>query len=574
MRIMALSKDCLLKVRDNRPWKSNGEEYYRDLIVIHIDFDKMKAQMIINDTESRYGDIGLLQKELEVISGFRKERRCEKQRKTVVWVNSLHINKGFFKGFEEEYHRTNKEEKLWRLYNDDFELRNFSTIANSSSLEDIRKSCGFSEKLSGGQVMKEFLKIRLEKLKGWGKLNYSFAYCANKIFYEGLNGLTYSNSNSIPSLDVYRLIQSCCKAGAITYASEYERKVLNMVKSWDLSSAYPSQFVRQKMPIGKFYRHAATPTNLKMAMDEDKSFIVVIKVKNKMKQAENIIGICAEEKEDGFYYTLTDWDVKCFKLLGIQMKGIIADLRICEKKEYLAKEFRERVVEYYEEKQKTKGVNNTLYFEKKTTLDAIWGKGLQNINPQSDEDIKKRYWRNPARYLLPQWSLWGAAATRYEMIKAIVGIIDISIEDFVACDTDGIKFLGDHNEYFKKRNEEIMAENAAAGFPNCEIGTWKYEGCFENFIQLKKKVYAYSTNGELTCKFAGCSKGAWKEFFKGMEIEEAFERLSKEDFFIPASYGACSTYFWCNGKLFTESRGYKPGDEIIGINQAKAVQGM
>lgn len=567
---MGFDKECLLNVRENKPWKTKEGTYYRDLVVIHIDLaNGGQSQIIVNKTRSKYSDVFSTIGFLNNIVKLRKEKGCKQIYRTVVWVNNLKINEVLFSGFnfERQEYDGKKGKKLWRLYNDEFEIRNFDLITNCEDLEALRKSCGFEEKLSGAQIMRRFLMLRDKQgLKGWAKLNYSFAYCANKLFFKGLEDLKYSNSNSVPNLETYNLIQNCNQAGFLYYNRNDRKVLLEGINGWDISSAYPAQFVNQKMPVGQFRTMAANSKSLRAAMENDWAFIVKIKTTKKLDN--NVMNIECEEDENGYYYTMNDWDVKCFKLLEIGIVGTVVDIKVCKEKEYLDDGFRKRIIEYYTDKQNSKGVNSELYFERKTTLDAIWGKGLQEFNPQSEEDIKKRYYRNHNRYILPQWSLWGAAATRYEMIKAIVEISKESVEDVVACDTDGIKFRGEHNEYFEKRNKEIIAKNAAAGFPNCEIGTWKFEGCFENFIQFGYKQYAFSLNGELTCKFAGCSKNAWKDYFKDKSIEECFELLSSEDIMIPA---AIKRYNWVNGNLLVVNSGYKPGDENLETYQVKAV---
>ena len=89
----------------------------------------------------------------------------------------------------------------------------------------------------------------------------------------------------------------------------------------------------------------------------------------------------------------------------------------------------------------------------------------------------------------------------------------------MSCDTDGIKTQHpDSAAIFEQRNKEIREENARAGFINTEIGLWKHEGLYPRFIQFGNKVYAYEDGGELVCKFAGCLKSAWKEYFKGDDL--------------------------------------------------------
>lgn len=567
---MLFNEKCILNVRENKPWKAKENYYYRDLVAVYINLkDTNNCQIIINDIVSTNIAAALIPDILNNLILFRKKKGCKNIYKTVVWVNSLHL---IYKCFDKmnlikQFNKTNKEEKLWILYNDEFEIRNFNTISNNGNLEMLGKSCGFKDGIEEVKIMKDFILTRMKQgLDSWSKLNYSFAYCANKIFFKELQNLKYSNSTSIPDLSTYKLIQNCNKAGILCYNKEYKNLIVNNIYSWDLSSAYPSQFVNQKMPIGQFYNIEPTIKNYRIAKENDWAFLMKIKTNKKIKN--EIMDIDCKETKDGFYYVLNDWDVKCFELLKFNFNLEIIELRVCKKKEYLEESFRKKIIEYYNDKQNSKGINDEMYFERKTTLDAIWGKGLQDFKPETELDVKNRYFRNHNRYLLPQWSLWGSSATRYEIIKAMIEITKRNIDDFVACDTDGIKFRGEHNEYFEKRNKEIMAKNAAAGFPDCEIGTWKFEGCFENFIQFGYKQYAFSLNGELTCKFAGCGVDAWKSYFKDKSIEECFELLNSKDIIIPDAY---RRYEWINNRLLVVSISYKPGDENLETYQVKAV---
>lgn len=108
--------------------------------------------------------------------------------------------------------------------------------------------------------------------------------------------------------------------------------------------------------------------------------------------------------------------------------------------------------------------------------------------------------------------------------------------DTIYCDTDSIKFIGDHKGDFKKANMELqkMAEEAGAYADNEQgkryyLGTWDPEHEMTRFKTLGSKKYLYESE-ELNKKtgklekvirstIAGVKKKRGKEFFskKGFE---------------------------------------------------------
>lgn len=102
--------------------------------------------------------------------------------------------------------------------------------------------------------------------------------------------------------------------------------------------------------------------------------------------------------------------------------------------------------------------------------------------------------------------------------------------DVIYCDTDSIKFIGNHKGDFKKVNVELqkMAEEAGAYADNNQgkryyLGTWDPEHEMTRFKTLGSKKYLYEIEEKGTrtifSTIAGVKKKRGKEFFnkKGFE---------------------------------------------------------
>lgn len=414
-----------------------------------------------------------------------------------------------------------------------FEIRNFDLICNTDDLEKLKTSYCLESNSEVG-TMRAFLKMREEQgLRGWAQINFSFSYCELKVLYSGIKkeDVPASHWTMIPNLSVYRDLQRGIQHGVLANHSNLERLWWkNCIESWDLSSAYPSKLVNMKMPMGKFIRleeDEITPDILIKLRESEKYYYIRANFNKRLRVIDCPIfnGNDCEEIDGRFYYTLTNFDLEAMKLWGFDFAGNdfkVSIIRVAEFKDYIWKPVRQRIYERWVEKQENKKTNYAAYFRAKTAIDAIWGKSIQEFNPKDNRKISNRF-RKIDHFILPQWGLWTCAAIRLEMIKVIVSL---EKHEFIAGDTDGIKTLGDRSDLFEERNRIIKKANEEAGFPS-DIGTWHYEGCFDNYMFLKSKFYAYSINGELVCKFAGCNN--WKSFFKDKTIDEVFEFLEEND---------------------------------------------
>ena len=528
----------LLKLKENKPngdWK--GHRYFKDMVLVWFDTKNGKRNQVLVNQEAKLCErFEYVKNNILKLRAERKKQIKNNTALTVIWSNKLTAAISFWKQFGEfeevwQERKQAREKSLWCLRNEEFEIRNFDLICNTDDMDKLKSSYDFKSNSEVG-TMKAFLDMRKEQgLDNWVKINYSFSYCELKAFYKDLTkeDVPQDHWSMIPNLSVYKDIQNGIMHGVLVNHAGLERLWWkNCIEGWDLSSAYPSKLVNTKMPMGKFERvEDMYPGVLRDLMAAGRYFYVRMNFNKCLNENDCPIfnGADGEEYGGRWYYTLTNFDLQAMKEWGFDMDKTDAKttiIRVAEYEDYIWKPVREKIYERWVEKQENKGKDENKYFRAKTAIDAIWGKSVQEFNPTDNKRIAQRF-SKIEHFLLPQWGLWTCAAVRLDMIRAIIAL---DKDEFIAGDTDGIKVRGDKRELFERFNKEIIDKNAAAGFPS-EIGIWKFEGRFEDYMFIKSKFYAYSLNGELTCKFAGCN--TWKEFFKDYSLDKVFEFLEEKD---------------------------------------------
>lgn len=431
------------------------------------------------------------------------------------------------------------EKRNWFLQNSDLKFINFNIVCGEKDVLKLKEIYNFSS-AAGADLIHDFIKMQLDSgINLFTNQHPTFGSTNLKKFYkrfndEELKELWEENkkNKAIPkSMDIYQILMETEKRGLIKNNPEIERKFIHNVYSFDLRSAYISQFIRgDDFPIGKIRKEKEI--SLKELIEKNKWFIAILISKEKI----DIPFITPLKKDDHYVYYLYSYLYKCLNLLNIKITKFNLEIKgiyVCDKVGRLNYNARKNMIDIYNEIEADKITNPVKAKALKPQKEIIFGKGIQTRNLKTNMDLKTFYKGRSDLYILPQFSIHALQRTCYELL--LMWERTGKDEYFVACDTDSIKTLNPNaKEIFEKRNSEIMEENAAAGFPDCNIGTWKFEGLYENFIQFAKKVYAYTCNGELTCKFAGCRKEAWKNLFKDKTIEESIELLSKENFSVPS----------------------------------------
>ena len=329
------------------------------------------------------------------------------------------------------------------------------------------------------------------------------------------------------------------------------RNVFKNVGSFDMSSAYPAVMTQCKFPMSPFLRRDNKLSIIdKLVSSGDYALIIdcifynisintletvpyIPKAKcTKLWQERIDNGRVLQAEFCGMVMTDIDW-----RIINSQYK--YSDVEILNlysaKYDYLPIELRQKVMEQYNNKCTLKFGDPYLYNKYKNKINADFGMMLTDIcrreitfDPNSKEnpfslepwDIEgsmERYYKSRNSFLAYQWGVWVTAHCRNRLQRAIdkVGI------DALYCDTDSLKYLGEHDADFDELNKEILAEadncqlltscdvsDPSGKLHHYQLGVWEKEKTYETFKSLGAKKYAYTYQGDpsLHITVAGLSK--------------------------------------------------------------------
>lgn len=356
-----------------------------------------------------------------------------------------------------------------------------------------------------------------------------------------------------------------CHCNPVLSGAVDDRNVFNNVGSYDMSSAYPAVMTQCKFPMSPFLKRENDMSIIdKYIKDGSHALLIDCVFYNlKIKTLNTVPYIpkakCTklwEPRVDngrvlsadfcGMVMTDIDW-----KIIQSQYEWSHVDILnlYSAKYDYLPIELREKVVEQYTDKCKLKWGDPYLYMKYKNKINADFGMMLTDIcrreisfdpttkdnpfslEPWNIEASMARYYNSRNSFLAYQWGVWVTSHCRRRLQKAIdrMGI------DSFYCDTDSLKFLGEHDKDFEELNKEILKEAEECQLltscdvkdPNgkthhFQLGIWEKEKTYETFKSLgaKKYAYTYPDDDELHITVAGLSKakgGKWLTEHGGME---------------------------------------------------------
>ena len=377
----------------------------------------------------------------------------------------------------------------------------------------------------------------------------------------------------------YKILRSAFMGGSTGACYLNAGKVLHNVGSFDLSSDYPSQIVRQKYPMQKF-REVSTK---KKTNFEKYAYIFVLKMENvqaksnthylpsskcialkcakydngKIISAKSCIFICTEQD----YIILHD----CYNFEEEIIKLYQS------KKQYLPTYFVSYVLDLYENKTKLKGVAEAeeLYKESKEFINALYGMmvtdfvqseivynhGWETVTPNIQESLDECYEKFYKNNLPYQWGVWVTAYARLTLWTALLYIDKQG--DNVYYDTDSCKQLNKKKyvDYFNSFNLRIISDTRKAlqyhqiplekMCPKDKkgnrhfIGTWEREKTYDSFVTQGAKRYAYQYDDKVIhCTVSGVPKNNsvalkdLKDFKDGFifprDLEKDGVRISKK----------------------------------------------
>ena len=221
--------------------------------------------------------------------------------------------------------------------------------------------------------------------------------------------------------------------------------------------------------------------------------------------------------------------------------------------------------EHYKEKARLKaaGLNDTpIYSIHKSTVNATFGLTVTRIELNSwhyvedwieEEDAREFEEEANRAVLLPQWGIWIAARSRYNLLRVAHEIEEKVGKDYEygACcyfDTDSIKCVDDPRikdiiDSYNAEIAELLKKNGLTDPAFHDLGMYDYEGHATRMKFLGAKRYLtemYDKEGKLTLKatVAGLPKVTLKN------NPDAFEMFKPDGMVIPDDKSNKTTHAW------------------------------
>ena len=341
--------------------------------------------------------------------------------------------------------------------------------------------------------------------------------------------------------ELYQLFTEAFRGGNTAsnrYATGYQ---INGVKSMDMTSSYPNVLLRfPEYPVGNFIKWAVddiddlvyahnkyctigryTFTNIEIDPDATIPYIPFYKCSRVSEDLECYNGRVLHAAELTIALTNIDFDIinSMYKYDDV----IVTDYYVA-KKGYLADEIREKIYEYYLKKCTLKYDPDAWYeyMLAKAKLNSIYGLMAQKIikdewildangdlvlseEPKTLDD----YYNSYNSFTEYQCGCFCTALARLMLQRGI----DLVGADMIYCDTDSVKYQGDHDADFKRLNNEIRKTNneyctvKSDNGKDYTLGIWDDDGSYQTFITLGAKKYAYTDQeGKIHVTVSGLGK--------------------------------------------------------------------
>lgn len=369
------------------------------------------------------------------------------------------------------------------------------------------------------------------------------------------------------SLLQYKLLRECFRGGNTAGDRYLTNLILKNVGSYDLSSSYPFQMIARDYPLGKW--NYGVIRNIATLEEYNNKYCTIARYtfKNIRLKEEKPIPYIPQSKclalgDDREIY---NGRILHADFLTISMTNIDYDI-VKEQYEYdeiaveefhysrkglLPKELRDTIMYYFEKKSKLKGDEEHYYeyMKSKNKLNSIYGMTVTNIlnteieyhdgeytekkmNEDEMQDALDKYYKNHRSFLNYSWGVFVTAYARRELEDGL----NIAGLDTIYCDTDSVKYIGDHDREFEAYNERLNRECLEKGVINYVevngkrfyMGIFDKEHGYDEFITLGAKKYAFLQNGKLGITVSGLSK---KKGAEELEKKGGLRRFQRNEVF-------------------------------------------
>ena len=380
--------------------------------------------------------------------------------------------------------------------------------------------------------------------------------------------------NQLPDYEIYKMLREAFRGGNTHANRYYANYTLHNVHSADRSSSYPDVMCNCKFPISEFYRlgDLSYKDVVKLIEKRNKALIMRVAITgiyltridwgcpylsiSKCRHIENALEDNGRIlSADYLETTLTDIDLRI-----VLQEYSFTDIRFFDvassRYGYLPTPLINTICQYYHYKTELKNVEGQelLYMKSKNKLNSLYGMCAQDpvkqsilfiendFQEQNEDEAKLLLDNNKKAFLAYQWGVWVTAWARYRLEEGIIlahgDIEDPNSPQFVYCDTDSVKYLGniDLTLFNNKRIADSKRSGAYATDPS---GITHYMGVYEKEHDMcefrtmgaKKYVYRENPQDKLVCTIAGVSKslggkeleshGGITAFHEGFTFEQA-----------------------------------------------------
>lgn len=365
----------------------------------------------------------------------------------------------------------------------------------------------------------------------------------------------------------YKLLRECFRGGNTAGDRYLTNLILKNVGSYDISSSYPFQMISRDFPLGK-WNYGIIP-DIRILDEYNRKYCTIARYtfKNIRLREEKPIPYIPQSKclvlgDDREIY---NGRILHADFLTISMTNIDFDI-VKEQYDYdeiaveefhysrkglLPKELRDTIMYYFEKKSKLKGDEEHYYeyMKSKNKLNSIYGMTVTNIlnteivyhdgeyteKKMTEEEMQEaldKYYKNHRSFLNYSWGVFVTAYARRELEDGL----NIAGLDTIYCDTDSVKYIGDHDREFEEYNIRLNKECEEKGIKNyAEVNGKRYymgifdkEHGYDEFITLGAKKYAFLQNGRLGITVSGLSK---KKGAEELEKKGGLKRFQRNEVF-------------------------------------------
>ena len=365
----------------------------------------------------------------------------------------------------------------------------------------------------------------------------------------------------------YKLLRECFRGGNTASDRYLTNLILKIVGSYDLSSSYPFQMIARDYPLGK-WNYGVIP-DIKTLEEYNSKYCTIARYtfKNIRLRDEKPIPYIPQSKclALGDVREIYNGRILHADFLTISMTNIDYDI-VKEQYDYdkiaveefhysrkglLPKELRDTIMYYFEKKSELKGDEEHYYeyMKSKNKLNSIYGMTVTNIlnteieyhdgeyteKKMTEEEMQEaldKYYKNHRSFLNYSWGVFVTAYARRELEDGL----NIAGLDTIYCDTDSVKFIGNHDKEFEAYNERLNKECEERGIKNYAevngkrfyMGIFDKEKGYDEFITLGAKKYAFLQNGKLGITVSGLSK---KKGAEELERKGGLRRFQRNEVF-------------------------------------------